>query len=366
MNRLDRLLDESVRRGAFTCATYSIGTRTEEIASGSVGTLGNGRGGAGMETLFDLASVTKPIVAVAFMKLFEAGHICLDDTVDRFLPSFRRHPKGRISMLALLTHTSTIHGQVQLYRTCRTKEEMLLGIQYMPPRDLTIPSVEYSSQGFIILGEIVAAITGAPLDAAMQSLVFDPLEMRGTLYCPKGPLLDRVASTENCPWRGCVVTGEVHDENAVVMGGVCGHAGLFAPAEDIAKLCRAMLSGKAPGGARYLMPATIVLMTRNHTQGLNLARGLGWQGKDPCGSPAGDLFSPISYGHTGFTGTSLWMDPTRDLYAVLLTNRVHPSRDSDEIIHVRHTFHNLAALWADERADRERNGDSTCQTLRTD
>lgn len=348
MTRIDALLEGSAGRGAFSCATYSIGTSRGEIASGCMGCLGQGRGPAGMDTLFDLASVTKPIVAVAFMKLFEQGLVCLDDTIDRFLPSFRGHPQGKISMFALLTHTSSIHGQVQLYRTCRNKEEMLMGIQYMPPRDLVKPSVAYSSQGFIVIGEIIERITGMPLDEAMQALVFQPLEMDDTLYHPADALHEKVASTEDCPWRGHIVTGEVHDENAVVMGGVCGHAGLFAPAGDVAKLCQAMLSGKTPGGERYLMPATIKLMTKNHTQGLNLARCLGWQGKDPVGSPAGDLFSPISYGHTGFTGTSLWMDPARDLYAVLLTNRVHPSREGDEIIHIRHVFHNLAALYQDE------------------
>lgn len=352
MNRIHELLEQSAARGVFACAAYRIGTPEREIASGHVGCLGRGRGPAGDDTLYDLASVTKPIVAVAFMKLFEQGLVCLDDTVDRFLPSFKGHPKGRITMFSLLTHTSAIHGQVQLYRTCRTKEEMLMGVLYMPPRDLTVPSVEYSSQGFMVLGEIIERITSVPLDQALGALVFAPLAMRETLYNPPEALWPRVASTEECPWRGRVVTGEVHDENAAVMGGVCGHAGLFATAADIESLCRAMLSGKTPDGARFLMPATIALMTQNHTRGLNFARGLGWQAKDPTGSPAGDLFSPASFGHTGFTGTSLWMDPARNLYAVLLTNRVHPTRSGEEIIHIRHAFHNLAALCHDEAAER--------------
>ena len=347
MNPIDRLLQESAEKGVFSCATYSVGTSKEELLSGYTGKLGTGRGPAGPDTLFDLASVTKPMVAVALMKLFEQGLVCLDDPVDRFLPLFRGYAKGRIPLHALLTHTSIIHGQVQLYRTCRSKEEMLLGVLHMPPRDLTEPSVEYSSQGFMVIGEIVEAVSGLPLDEAMRTLVFDPLEMRETRYTPAKTLHARVASTEECPWRGRMVVGEVHDENAVVMGGVCGHAGLFAPAADVAKLCRAMLTGLTPDGARFLFPATIELMTKNHTKGLNLARGLGWQLKDPYGSPMGDLFSDASFGHTGFTGTSLFMDPRRDLYAVLLTNRVHPSRQGEEIVHVRHAFHNLAALYRD-------------------
>jgi len=347
MHHIDSLLHDGVQAGVFSCTTYSIGTAQGELLSGHTGTLGMGRGPVGPDTLFDLASVTKPMVAVAFMKLFEQGLVCLDDTIDQFLPMFRGHPKGKISMHALLTHTSTIHGQVQLYRTCHSKAQMLLGVMHMPPRDISTPSVEYSSQGFMILGEIVEKLSGMPLDEAMRKWVFAPLGMNDTLFTPQEALHARIASTENCPWRGHMVTGEVHDENAVVMGGVCGHAGLFAPAADVAKLCRAMLSGLTSDGTRYLMPATLRLMTQNHTKGLNLARGLGWQCKDPSASPAGDLFSDTSYGHTGFTGTSLWLDPVRDLYAVLLTNRVHPTRDKEGIVHIRHVFHNLAALYRD-------------------
>lgn len=351
MDRIRQALQRGLEQGAYTAAAYCVGTIGKTLSEGAMGTLGIGRGPAGADTLFDLASVTKPIVALAFMRLLEQGTVCLDDTAGRFLPLMQGHPKGQIPMHALLTHTSDIHGQVQLYRTCRTKEELLAGILYTPPRDLARPSVEYSSQGFILLGEVIEKAAGMPLEEAMRMLVLDPLAMRETVYNPPPSLHGRIASTEDCPWRGRVVTGQVHDENAVVMGGVCGHAGLFAPVGDLQKLCRAMLTGTAPDGARFLLGATIDLMTRNHTAGLNLARGLGWQGKDPYASPAGDLFSARSYGHTGFTGTSLWMDPERGLYAVLLTNRVHPSRASDEIQHVRHVFHNLAVLAYEQAMD---------------
>ena len=354
MKELQKLIEQGAETGAYSCAAYEIGTSAGSLARGYAGRLGIGRGEASQETLYELASVTKPIVAVGFMRLLEQGRICLDDTVDRFLPAYRGYPKGSVSMYALLTHTSTVHGQVQLYHTCHSKEDMLLAVRSMPPRSLTPLSVEYSSQGFMLIGEAVAAAAGMPLDQALATLVLEPLEMRNTCFNPPEALHARIASTEDCPWRGRMVVGQVHDENAVVMGGVAGHAGLFSDTQDLAKLCRAMLTGLAPDGARFLQPATLALMTRCHTAGLNLARGLGWQMKDPQGSPAGDLFSAASFGHTGFTGTSLWMDPTRDLYAVLLTNRVHPSRESNEIQHIRHVFHNLSALYADACARKAR------------
>jgi len=344
MDRLREYLNTCIEERAFTCAAYSVGTAEGELYSGTLGTLGIGRGAALENTLFDLASVTKPIVATAAMRLFDRGALCLSDTVDRFLPSFAGGARGRTTLFELLTHTSDIPTQGALYKTCADKEAILTAVRFLPPRSRPPLSVEYCSHGFILVGEIVAAAAGMPLDRAMRALVFDPLQMQDTQFNPPPTLHGRIASTEDDPWRGRVVIGEVHDENAVRMGGVCGHAGLFACTSDLAALCRAMLGKKLADGTDFLHPFTRALMTKNHTQGLNLARGLGWQGKDARSSPGGDLFSESSYGHTGFTGTSLWIDPALGLYAVLLTNRVHPTRSGDAILRIRRIFHNLAVL----------------------
>jgi CubicO group peptidase (beta-lactamase class C family) len=212
----------------------------------------------------------------------------------------------------------------------------------MPNREKN--DVMYSSQGMIVLGCIIEKIWRQPLDVILKEQVFEPLGMGMTMFNPPERLFGNIASTEFCPWRNRMVIGEVHDENAVVLGGVCGHAGLFSNIADLSKLCVAMLTGKTPSGRSFLSPSVIRLMTRNHTADLNLARGLGWQAKDRHNSPAGDLFSDVSYGHTGFTGTSVWIDPTRDLYAVLLTNRVHPTRENEQIVTIRRKFPNLAVI----------------------
>ncbi|MGP4092830.1 serine hydrolase, partial [Streptomyces sp. KR55] len=160
-----------------------------------------------------------------------------------------------------------------------------------------------------------------------------------TFFRPGAQWRVRAVATEDCPWRGRLVVGEVHDENAAVLGGVGGHAGLFSTLSDMELLGAAL----AAGGRGLLSPDTFTQMTAAHTDGLALRRSLAWQGRDPVGSPVGDAFGPDSYGHTGFTGTSLWVDPATGHYAVLLTNRVHPTRAGDGIAGVRRAFHDAAA-----------------------
>jgi CubicO group peptidase (beta-lactamase class C family) len=203
--------------------------------------------------------------------------------------------------------------------------------------------VEYTSQGFMILGRILELISGQRLDALLRETVFEPIGMDSTQFTPPPELHPKAAATEDCPWRHRIVQGEVHDENAVVMGGIAAHAGIFSTAGDVARLCQTMVSGGRGQRGRVLSPESVECMTRLHTGHLRLARCLGWQGKDKIGSPGGDLFSDRSYGHTGFTGTSVWIDPTLDLFAVLLTNRVHPSRQNEAVIRLRPLFHNVAA-----------------------
>jgi CubicO group peptidase (beta-lactamase class C family) len=163
--------------------------------------------------------------------------------------------------------------------------------------------------------------------------------MAGTGFRPDRSARRRAVATEDCPWRGRVVTGEVHDENAVVLGGVGGHAGLFAPLADMERLGRSLA-----GGARELLsPGAFAQMTTVQTEGLGERRCLAWQGQNAAASPVGRSFGPGAYGHTGFTGTSLWVDPATGRYAVLLTNRVHPTRAGDGITGVRRAFHDRAA-----------------------
>lgn len=346
MSRIQTLLEKAAEERVFTCAAYCVGTSQGIIEQGYTGILGLGREPAGQDTLYDMASVTKPLVAMACMRLFEQGKLCLDDAVAYYLPEYVGGNKADMTLWQLLTHTSVLHGQAPLFRSSHTRQDLLDAIRYMPPRDNS--TVEYSSQGMIVLGEVMEAIEKKPLDQIMEEQLFAPLGMKDTRFNPPLEWAGRIASTEDCPWRGHVVTGQVHDENAVVLGGVCGHAGIFSNTCDMARVGQAMLSGHTPDGALYLHRSTRELMTRNHTKGMNLARGLGWQCRDERNSPFGDLFSAEAYGHTGFTGTGIWMDPQYDLYAVLLTNRVHPTREGNGIARVRHIFNNLAVLTVED------------------
>ncbi len=348
MSAIREFLNRTIQNGEIPSATYMIGTSAEVLEKGALGFLGEGREAVREDTLYDLASVTKPIVALAAMKLLQNGQIALDDTVDMYLPEYQNTTKSDITVYQLLTHTSKIYGSVPLYKTAHTKEELLEAIIHMPNREKN--DVLYSSQGMIVLGCIIERICGQPLDAVLKEMIFEPLAMDATLFNPPERLFGNIASTEYCQWRQRMIIGQVHDENAVVLGGVCGHAGLFSNIFDLAKLCVALLTTKTAQGDPFLSPAVCQLMTQNHTADLNLARGLGWQAKDKHGSPAGDLFSNVSYGHTGFTGTSVWIDPSRDLYAVLLTNRVHPTRANEHIFEIRRKFHNLAVILSESQA----------------
>lgn len=317
----------------FSAAAWSVGTADGVLDRGVLGTRWQDGPPAGESSRWDLASVTKPVVGIVVAALAERGVLALDDPLPRHLPAYAGTGKASITVRQLLLHTSGLPGGTPLWRTHDTREALLEAIRTTPLPVAPGTRVEYSSQGFILLGLIASAAAGKPLDRLVADLVTTPAGMPDTGF---GPVADAVA-TEDCPWRGRVVCGEVHDENAVVLGGICGHAGLFAPLGDVERLGRVLAGGAAP----LLKPATHAEMITVRTAGLR--RGLGWQGLDVPGSPVGTALEPATYGHTGFTGTSLWVEPARGRYYVLLTNRVHPTRSGDAIAAVRREFHDAAA-----------------------
>lgn len=340
MSSLAGLIGTGRERRVYSGAAWSVGDAQGPLDRGWSGTRSWGGPALDGSELWDLASVTKPIVSLAVMALVERGALTLEGTVGAYLPDYRGGDKADLTVRQLLTHTSGVPGQVPLYRDHPTRAALLEAVRLLPLTAKPGTRVQYSSQGFIILGLIAEAAAGQPLDALVAGLVCAPLGMRHTVFRPDAERRARAVATEDCPWRGRLVVGEVHDENAVVLGGVGGHAGLFAPLADM-ELLGAALAG---GGRGLLHPETFALMTAPHTDGLALRRALAWQGLDPIGSPVGTAFGPHSYGHTGFTGTSLWVDPTTRRYALLLTNRVHPTRDGDGITTVRRAFHDAAAV----------------------
>lgn len=323
-------------RKVFSAAAWSVGTADSVLDRGILGTRRWGGPPADERSAWDLASLTKPVVGLAVMALVDRGALSLDDTVGDHLAAYRSTDKTPLAVRQLLSHTSGLPGGTPLYRDCPTRADLLRAIGTRPLARAPGTAVEYSSQGFILLGLIAEHAAGRGLDALVRGTVCEPIGMRDTGF--GADPADSVA-TEDCPWRGRIVTGEVHDENAVVLGGICGHAGLFSTLADLERLGRELVRG-APS---VLRPATFELMTAPATDHLNLRRSLAWQGQDAAGSPVGPDLPADSYGHTGFTGTSIWIEPRRGRYYVLLTNRVHPSRNGPSIGAVRTAFHSVAA-----------------------
>jgi CubicO group peptidase (beta-lactamase class C family) len=300
------------------------------------------------DTIYDLASLTKVVVTTTLsMILVDEGKLDLDARVHAFFPAFSGPAKERVTVRHLLTHSGGLVWWAPLYKEVQGKAAYLERIVAMDlAYDPGAKSV-YSDLGVVLLGDILERVSGTPsFEELARRRVLGPLGMRDTGYRPPPALLERIAPTESDPWRGRVVRGEVHDENAAALGGVAPHAGLFGTAPDLAHLAQMLLDGGSFAGRRIVSRATVELFTERAGVPAS-SRALGWDTPadetgqrssvpgEPGYSSAGTRLSARSFGHTGFTGTSMWMDPERELYVVLLTNRVHPTRDNNQIREVR-------------------------------
>jgi len=285
-------------------------------------------------TLWDMASLTKVVgLTTAMMQLSEAGKVDLDAPVQRYVKEFQGPNKERVTLRHLLTHSSGLPAWRPLYK--ETDSPAAARALAVATALDTLPGIRmvYSDLGAIILGFIVERVSGEPLDAYLARHVFGPLRMTSTTYRPGRDLLPRIAPTEYDPWRQRHIRGEVHDENAYALGGVSGHAGLFSTGHDVARFCRMYLNGGMLDGARIVSGKTIRRFTTVQDSTLS-NRALGWETPNGTNS-AGHLFTRPAFGHTGFTGTSIWVDPSRDLFVILLTNRVNPTRQNLRIGAVR-------------------------------
>ena len=279
------------------------------------------------DTIVDLASVTKTFTTIAVMQQVEAGRVALDEPVATYLPAFAANGKDDITVRHLLTHTGGLPAWVNLYKTYPTVEERFAAVLAVKPA--TEPDVKYvySDLGMITLGLLVEEVTARPLDQVVAEGITGPLGMSDTMFNPPAELLDRIAATEAQPTSTgrAMVRGEVHDENAWSLGGVAGHAGLFSTARDLAVLARTLLNGGRYGDVRILGEETVRAMLVNETTEFPAnAHGLGFELDQRWFMDA--LSSPVTFGHTGFTGTSVVIDPLSDSFVILLTNRVHPDR----------------------------------------
>ena len=291
-----------------------------------------------VDTVFDLASLTKVVATTtSVMKLLEDGRIRLNDRVATFIPGFERYRKADITIRHLLTHTSGLRPDLDLDEPWSGAEQAIdLAIGEVP----TSPPGErfvYSDINFLLLGEIVRRVSGRPLDQFAREEIFAPLKMNDTTFLPGEPLRPRIAPTERCTpsVAACegsspqMLRGIVHDPTARRMGGVAGHAGLFSTAADLSNFCRMLLNGGEFNGARVLSPLTVAKMTGPVVGSDPALRGLGWDIDSPYSSNRGELLPVGSFGHTGFTGTSLWIDPVTREFVVFLSNRVHPDGKGD-------------------------------------
>ena len=291
-------------------------------------------------TRWDLASLTKVVgTTSAMLQLVADGRVALDSPVVHYLPAFvpaDAPGKARITVRQLMTHSSGLPPWRPLYKEADGPAAALaLALATKPD---TAPGVRYvySDLNFITLGALVARVTGEPLDAYLARHVFAPLGMRDTRYergDPTAADLARTAPTEYDPWRQRKLRGEVHDENAYALGRVSGHAGLFSTGADLSRLARAYLNYGALDGRRVFDSATVARFTRPQDTTVS-RRALGWE-TPTGGNSAGHYLSRRAFGHTGFTGTSMWMDPERGVYIILLTNRVNPTRMNTKIGGVR-------------------------------
>ncbi|WP_048876408.1 serine hydrolase [Saccharomonospora saliphila] len=290
------------------------------------------------DTVFDIASITKLFTSVAVMRLVERFPVSLDDPVARHLPEFGAHGKDAITVRQLLTHTSGLQPTLPLWREHPDVPSRIRAVLEVPPRTEPGTDYAYSDLNLITLGVLVERVTGDPLDAVIAEWITGPLGMTDTGFNPGPAQRHRIAATEfqREPDRG-MVHGEVHDENAWALGGVAGHAGLFSTARDLAVLAQALLNGGTYDGERILRPDSVrALFTDYNSDFPGHAHGLGFE-LDQLWYMGG-LTSPATAGHTGYTGTSLVIDPLSRSVAVLLTNRVHPSREWGSVNPARQTW----------------------------
>jgi beta-N-acetylhexosaminidase len=341
------VIEKAIAEKAFPGATLAVGYRGK-VSVRAFGKLSYDAKAAAVNpsTIYDIASLTKVVVTTTLAEKLAEGDFAvpldLDAPVVRYLPEWASGPNAewrrKVTVRHLLTHTSGLPAFKEYWRTSKGKQDTL-GRIFAEPLEYEPGTKEiYSDLGIILMAEIIERLTGRTLDDLAKSYIFSPLGMKDTMYRPPKKLWPTIAPTEiDNQLRHRLVQGEVHDENAFAIGGVSGHAGLFSTAPDLAAFCQMLLNGGVYAHQRIARRATIAQFTTPQ-QLSGGTRTLGWAVPTEGGS-SGHYFSAHSYGHTGFTGTSIWIDPERQLFVVLLTNRVHPTRENIKIQQVRPAVH---------------------------
>ena len=345
---MDRVIDEAIQKKALPGAVVLVGHRGRIVWRRAYGAraVEPQREAMTTDTIFDLASLTKVVAtATSVMILIERGEVRLSDSITKFIPEMKGEHRDSITIEQLLTHTSGLAPDFDLKERWNGYDEAMKRLYRESLRNPAGARFVYSDLNYIALGEVVHRVSGMMLDEFARRNIYAPLGMRDTGFRPDAKLVSRIAPTEKRrsqmnylgdsgadagsegeQW----LRGQVHDPTSFRMGGVAGHAGLFSTADDLAIYCQMILNGGVYNGTRVLSPLTIATMTQPRAVSeTGAARGLGWDIATTFSTNKGDLFPLGSFGHTGFTGTSLWIDPATETFVVFLSNRVHPDGKGD-------------------------------------
>ena len=333
---LDSLMRVALAEHVAPGASLAVGRHGRIVYMESFGRLDTASASPAVDenSIYDMASLTKVIATTtAAMILEEQGLLDLDRTVASYVPEFNAPDKATITVRHIVTHSGGLEAFAPLYRQFKGREQYLEQINLRPLKSLPGTATVYSDWDLILTQLIIEKITGQTLDRFVAERIFTPLGMASTMFAPDSAAFwTRIAPTEIDSARGGLVRGKVHDENAWAIGGVAGHAGLFSSARDLTVFAQTLLNGGEYNGVRILKPATLARWTA--PQSRTSSRALGWD-TPSTNSSSGNYFSPRSFGHTGFTGTSIWIDPERGLFVILLTNRVNPKRDNQRHVPLR-------------------------------
>lgn len=346
MGEIDRVVQRGITAGGFPGASVVVGRKGYAVWSRGFGTLdwrANSAAVSAEETVYDLASLTKVVATTtSIMILFDEGKVALDAPVSRYLPTFSGGLRDQVTIAHLLTHRAGLPAGLELWRKYNSVAAARAAVLAAPIRNTPGKVYEYSDLGPMLLAFVVEAVSGQSFDSFAKARIFEPLGMTKTGFRPSQLDIYNMAPTEVSPPRGYPLRGEVHDENAYRLGGVSGHAGLFSTASDLSVFAQMLLQGGRYNDVRVVADSTVALFTKR-TAG---RRALGWdtcEGEGGCGQ----YLTSRAYGHTGYTGTSIWIDPDHDMFVILLSNRVHAPkarRSSTVIMDVRHDLADAALL----------------------
>ena len=343
-----QVLEQAVAARAFPGAGYGVLRGGRMVALDAVGrfTYDPDAPAVQPDTVFDLASVSKVVATTtAAMILYERGLLDLDARLGDILPGFvigMEHGSGkeRVTLRMLLAHSSGLPGYVTFFRDHTRPEGLMRAALHLPLEAKPDARTEYSDPGYILLGKVIEVLSGECLHTFCAREIFAPLGMENTRFRPPTAMRRAIPPTEeDTTFRRRVIQGEVQDENAFVLGGVAGHAGVFSNVRDLLTFAQCILDqGRTASGAQLFGPETLAVFAARHSTPEGKERALGWDVPTPPSS-SGRYFGPRSIGHLGYAGTSIWIDPDQEVAVVLLTNRTWPDRSSDAIRQVRPAFH---------------------------